>query len=132
MWEEGEVGPGPLGRCYGFPSRERRQVFDAWHAYMGAPQPADRFDEEHVGHLVLLIAQWKRYQGVQVTFRAEIHDLEDEEQQRCRAEGQSWWQVTESGTCKAARCGAACSGKPAKSWCQCRFIREPRIVSQLS
>jgi hypothetical protein len=42
--EIGEVGPDLLGYCHATLSQERRQIFDAWHSYLGAAQPADQFD----------------------------------------------------------------------------------------
>jgi hypothetical protein len=82
VWEIGEVGPDLLGHCYGSLPHQRRQVFEAWHRHLSAAQPADRFEEQRTGDLTLLIAQWKRYQGVNVTLRAEIDALRGDEQGR--------------------------------------------------
>jgi hypothetical protein len=42
-------------------------------------KPADRFEEQGIGNRTLLIAVWKRYQGVYVTLRAELDDDHEEQ-----------------------------------------------------
>jgi len=44
-----------------------------------ANEAADRFEEQGIGNRTLLIAVWKRYQGVYVTLRAELDDDHEEQ-----------------------------------------------------
>jgi hypothetical protein len=74
VWEIGEIGPQLLGHCYGSLAAQRREVFDAWLSFLGAAQAADRIHEQDTGGVVLLIAQWNRYQGVEITLRALLDD----------------------------------------------------------